>query len=157
MGYVQFPPPAPGTIIHGLQSYFQQYSSFRFREPGSAEMGLQLLPSEEFAHFTISEKTTIRIGTRLYPKLPDFLEALIYQYTRPAQTEEEREYRCHICVHLFYLGEYSPIKHSILPDLSSRARQAWSDILNDEFVFGDAAVEHYGKLKGLESQNDIKV
>jgi len=120
-------------------------------------MGLQLLPCEEFAHFMISEKTTIRKGRFLYPKLPDFLEALIYQYIRPAQMAEESEYRCHICVHLFYLGEYSPIKHSILPDLSPRARQAWSDILNDEFVFGDAAVEHYGKLKGLESQNDIKV
>jgi hypothetical protein len=143
--YVLFP-SAPGTQLTGLP-YFLPYDSYRFKEPES-EIGIQLLPSEEFAQFTISEKTTVREEQLLFPRLSDFIDALVYQYLRPAQTDAEFEYRAHLGVHLFYLGDYAPAREDILSMLSPRAHKVWRDILRSEFVFGDAGVEYYNNIEG---------
>ena len=113
--------------------------------PLSDITGIQLLPAQEFAHFTISKETTIRQGPRLYPKLADFIEALVEKYLETTNTLPEIAYMGYIRAYLFYLGESAVDKYSVLDHLSPKARLLWTHVLEDKMVFGEEGLEMYRK------------
>lgn len=111
--------------------------------PWSDVTGVQLLPAQEFAHFTISKETTIRQGPCLYPKLADFIEALVAKYLETTNTLPEVAYMAYIRVFLFYISESAEEKYSVLDHLSPKAHLLWTHILEDKMVFGDEGLEIY--------------
>jgi hypothetical protein len=86
----------------------------------------------------------------LYPRLADFVEALVYQYLRPAQTLPELAYRTHVCMHIAYLADYMSDPEKVLPHLSPEARRLWGDTLNGEMILGEAGIELYRNV-GLDT------
>lgn len=124
---------------------FIKYWSYRYIGQWSNSMGVQLLPAQEFAAFTINEKTTITRGSYLYPKLPDFIEALVHKYLEPCKTVDERGYLTFIRLYLLYLSSYAVDRYSVLDKLSPKARLLWSDILEEKLVLGEEGLEMYRK------------
>jgi len=111
--------------------------------PWSDVTGLQLLPAQEYAHFTISEETTVTHGIPVYPKLPNFIEALAEQYLERTTNRGEVDHSSHVELHLFYLSGYAEERYSVLEDLSPKVRRLWKDILEEKLIFGEEGREIY--------------
>jgi hypothetical protein len=126
-----------------FRDVFRKYSSHRFMAPWSDVTGLQLLPAQEYAHFTISEETTVTHGIPVYPKLPNFIEALAEQYLERTTNRGEVDHSSHVELHLFYLSGYAEERYSVLEDLSPKVRRLWKDILEEKLIFGEEGREIY--------------
>jgi hypothetical protein len=142
-GYRQDPPRESEMGIFSSRRFFLQYWSSRYMTPDSEISGVQLLPAEEFAKFHISPETTMNRGERLFPRLENYVESLVYQYLCPAEMREELMFRLVVQTHLWYLVEHAPEPSSVLPLLSSKARRLWRDMLNREFRIGLEGIEYY--------------
>ena len=152
-GYRHVPPDEAEMANNTPRRYFLQYWSYRFVGPpcaGDDITGIQLLPAKQFAQFEISPDTTVQHGTLLYPKLADFIEALVNQYLRPAQTLPELAYRAHVCMHIGYLADYVSDLEKVLQHLSPKAGRLWGDILKGEMMLGESGIELYSNI-GLET------
>ena len=144
-GYQHIPPNDREMQIHTFRQVFLKYLSHRFMGPWSDITGVQLLPAQEFAHFTISNDTTIRQGPCLYPKLADFIEALVAKYLEMTNTRAEVAYMAFVRIYLFYLGEYAVEKYSVLDYLSPKAHLLWTHVLQGKMMFGEEGLEMYRK------------
>jgi len=144
-GYQRIPPNDREMEIHTFRQVFLKYWSHRFMGPWSDITGVQLLPAQEFAHFTISKTTTIRHGPCLYPKLADFIEALVEKYLETTNTLSEVAFMAYVRVHLFYLAGSAVDKYVVLDNLSPKARLLWTHVLEDKMMSGKEGLEMYRK------------
>jgi hypothetical protein len=140
-GYHQPPPRDSEMGKYSSRRYFLQYWTHRYMGPDSDVTGVQLLPAEEFAHFHISPETTVKSEELLFPRLGGYIESLVYQYLRPAQTMAESTYQFNVKIHLRYLADYAREPQSILPLLSPRAHRLWGNILKKGIVNGEEGIE----------------
>jgi len=144
-GYHKVPLPREEVELTPFREVFLKYSSQRFIGPWSDVTGLQLLPAQEYAHFTISEETTIAFGSRVYPKLSSFIEALVDQYLERTTNRGEVDHSAHVGMHLSYLGGHAVERYSALEDLSPKARRLWKDILEEKLILGEEGRQIYRK------------
>jgi hypothetical protein len=151
-GYRQPPPNETEMATNIPRRYFLQYWSSRFTNPHGRDdrFGIQLLPAIEFANFTIGPGTTVEHHVRLYPKLADFIESLVYQFLRPTGERPGLAYRAHVCIYLGYLATHTPEGRTVLSVLSPKARRLWGDFLNDEVINGEKGFKYYS---GAESED----
>jgi hypothetical protein len=154
--YKQVPPNNLEMATNAPRQYFLQYWSSRFTKPpgGDDRVGVQLLPAMEFADFSITSFTTVKRGEFVYPTLPAFIESLVYQYLRFADTLPTLAYRAHVCMYLSYLAEYTPEGHAALGVLSPRSRRLWEDMLNDEIMFVKKGIDYYRGTGSQDPQGD---
>src|SRR5436190_15406400 len=104
-GYRQVPPDTEEMQVSRFRQVFLKYWSHRFLGSWSDVTGVQLLPAQEFAHFTISGETSISRDICVYPKLSCFIEALVEKYLERATKRSEVAHLAHIGMHLLYLGD----------------------------------------------------
>lgn len=128
-----------------FRQVFLKYSSHRFLGPWSDVTGVQLLPAQEYAHFTISEETTIVRDFRLYPKLSSFIEALAEKYLEKATNRGEVAHLANVGMHLIYLGSCAAERYSVLESLSPKARLLWRDVVDEKLILGEEGREIYRK------------
>jgi len=136
-GYHQPPPDKKEMRIVIFRQVFLKYWSHRFMGPWSQTTGLQLLPAEEFAYFAINKHTTIAEGPCLYPRLAGFIEALVKKFIQATDVRSEISYCLHTRLHLAYLCGSAPERHSVLNDLSPKARRVWKDLLDEKLMIGE--------------------
>jgi hypothetical protein len=150
-GYRHVPPDEEEMATNRPRRYFLQYWVSRYTNPGGDDdkIGLQLLPAKQFAQFEISPDTTVQQGILLYPKLAKFIEALVYQYLRPAKTRAACAYATHVRMYIVYLAAYAPERDSVLQLLSPKACQLWGDLLKGKMILGEEGIEHYRKIDGI--------
>jgi hypothetical protein len=145
--YRHVPPNDSEMRTNPFRQVFLKYWSHRFLGTWSEQIGVQLLPVEEFAHFVISTETTVERGFCRYPTFSVLLEGLVRQYLEPVENRVDIAYRGHVMMHLGYLMEYAlkgkPERHSVLEELSPRAHKLWKDMLEEKFVPGEKGREIY--------------
>ena len=136
-GYDQPPPDEKEMRTVRFRQVFLKYWSHRFMGSWSQMTGLQLLPAQEFAYFTINKHTTIAKGPRLYPKLEDFIESLVKKFVEATDVRSELAYCLHNRLYLAYLCGSAPERHSVLNNLSPKARRVWKDLLDEQLILGE--------------------
>lgn len=144
-GYRQIPPDTEEMQVSRFRQVFLKYWSHRFLGSWSDVTGVQLLPAQEFAHFTISEETTIGRDICVYPKLSCFIEALVEKYLEKATNRAEIAHLAHIGMHLLYLGDCAVERYSVMDTLSPKASLLWKDVVEEKFIFGEKGRDIYRK------------
>jgi hypothetical protein len=144
-GYRQVPPDAEEMQVSRSRQVFLKYWSHRFMGSWSDVTGVQLLPAQEFAHFTISGNTTVMRDFCIFPKLSSFIEALVEKYLESATNRGEVAYLAYIGMHLLYLGAFAVERYSVVDDLSPRASLLWKDVVEEKFIFGEKGRDIYRK------------
>lgn len=144
-GYHKVPLPRGEIELAPFRKVFLKYSSRRFMGLWSDVTGLQLLPAQEYAHFTISKETTVVFGSRVYPKLSSFIEALVEQNLKRTPNRGEFDHSAHVGMHLSYLGGYAVERYSELEALSPKARRLWKDILEEKLILREEGRNIYRK------------
>ena len=125
-----------------FRQVFLKYWSHRFLGSWSDITGVQLIPAQEFTHFTISRETTILQHLCVYPKLSSFIEALVEKYLEKTTNRGEV---AHVGMHLLYLGDCTVDRYSVLDSLSPKARVLWRDVVEEKLLFGEKGRELYRK------------
>jgi hypothetical protein len=138
-------PPLDDELLNTVvfTQVFLKYWSHRFMGPWSKSTAMQLLPAQEFAYFTINDRTTIAKDSRLYPKLADFIEALVTKFVEPTDVESEVAYCCHARLYLYYLSDSAPERDLISNSLSPRAQRVWKDIMEGKLIIGEEGRKFY--------------
>ena len=136
-GYEQSPPDEKEMRTIAFRQIFRKYWAHRFMGPWSNMTGLQLLPTQEFAYFTINEHTIIAKGPCLYPKLGAFIEALVKKFVEPTEVQGELAYCGHTRIYLAYLSDSATERYAVLDTLSPRAHRVWKDRLDQKLAVGE--------------------
>ena len=144
-GYRQVPPDTEEMQVSCFREVFLKYWSHRFLGSWSDVTGVQLLPAQEFAHFTISGEITILRPLCVYRKLSGFIEAFVEKYLEKTTNRGEVAYLAHLGMHLLYLGNCAVERYSVLESLSPRARVLWKDVVEEKLLFGEKGRETYRK------------
>lgn len=144
-GYRQVPLDTEEMQVSRFRQVFLKYWSNRFLGSWSDVTGVQLLPAQEFAHFTMSEETTVARDLCVYPKLSSFIEALVEKYLERATDRGEVAYLAHVAMHLLYLGDCAAERYSVVDSLSPKTRLLWKDVVEEKLIFGEKGREIYRK------------